>query len=238
MKRETLDAIRAARRNRQAVTLVTDLVTGEQRLENPSPDGFAATLSLKGRGNDLPAPSPLEGEGRGEGSQDQIFTHTFTPTPRLIVVGAVHIAQKLVPLARLADFAVDIVDPRAAFASPTRFPDVGLHHAWPDAAVAALAPDVATAIVTLTHDPKLDDPALIAALRSPVFYIGALGSRKTHGRRLDRLREAGFGEADLARIHAPVGLPIGAVSPGEIAVSIMAEIVAARHGRALQTVPA
>jgi xanthine dehydrogenase accessory factor len=97
---------------------------------------------------------------------------------------------------------------------------------------------VSTAIVTLTHDPKLDDPALIAALRSPVFYIGALGSRKTHARRLDRLREAGFGEADLARIHAPVGLPIGAVSPGEIAVSIMAEIVAARHGRALQTVPA
>jgi xanthine dehydrogenase accessory factor len=154
------------------------------------------------------------------------------------VVGAVHIAQKLTPLARLADFAVDIVDPRAAFASPARFPDVGLHHAWPDAAMATLAPDVSTAIVTLTHDPKLDDPALIAALRSPVFYIGALGSRKTHARRLDRLREAGFGEADLARIHAPVGLPIGAVSPGEIAVSIMAEIVAARHGRALQTVPA
>jgi xanthine dehydrogenase accessory factor len=211
MKRETLDAIRAARRNRQAVTLVTDLVTSEQHLE--------ATV---------PQPS----------SEGEVFTHTFTPTPRLIVVGAVHIAQRLFPLARLADFAVDIVDPRAAFASPARFPDVGLHHAWPDAAVAALTPDVATAIVTLTHDPKLDDPALIAALRSPVFYIGALGSRKTHARRLDRLREAGFGEADLARIHAPVGLPIGAVSPGEIAVSIMAEIVAARHGRALQTVPA
>jgi xanthine dehydrogenase accessory factor len=179
------------------------------------------------------------GEGGSESAEpNEIFTHTFTPTPRLIVVGAVHIAQKLVPLARLADFAVDIVDPRAAFASPARFPDVGLHHAWPDAAMATLAPDVSTAIVTLTHDPKLDDPALIAALRSQVFYIGALGSRKTHGRRLDRLREAGFGDADLARIHAPVGLPIGAVSPGEIAVSIMAEIVAARHGRALQTVPA
>jgi xanthine dehydrogenase accessory factor len=150
------------------------------------------------------------------------------------VVGAVHIAQKLVPLAQLAEFAVDVVDPREAFASAARFPDVGLSHAWPDRAVADLKPDAATAVVTLTHDPKLDDPALIAALASPAFYVGALGSRKTHARRLDRLRAVGLDDATLARIHAPVGLPIGAISPGEIAVSIMAEIIAARHGRSLQ----
>jgi xanthine dehydrogenase accessory factor len=150
------------------------------------------------------------------------------------VVGAVHIAQKLVPLARLADFSVDVVDPRTAFATPERFPDVGLSHDWPDNAVAALKPDSATALVSLTHDPKLDDPALIVALRSPAFYIGALGSRKTHGKRLERLKAEGFDDAALARLHAPVGLPIGALSPGEIAVSIMAEIVATLRGRSLQ----
>ena len=213
MNRATLDAIRAARRARQEIALVTDLATGAQKLVD-----------------DLATPSP-RGE---EAARGDTFTHVFQPTPRLIVVGAVHIAQKLVPLARLANFSVDVVDPRESFASAARFPDVGLAHAWPDRGVAALAPDSATAVVTLSHDPKLDDPALIAALRSPAFYIGALGSRRTHARRLDRLRAEGLDDAVLQRIRAPVGLPIGAVSPGEIAVSIMAEIVAARHGRALQ----
>jgi xanthine dehydrogenase accessory factor len=214
MKRATLDAIRAARRARQEIALVTDLASGDQH--------FADALFDR---------SQIE-----TADTVQSFVHIFRPTPRLIVVGAVHIAQKLVPLARLAEFAVSVVDPRESFASPGRFPDVGLSHAWPDRAVSELAPDTATAIVTLTHDPKLDDPALISALRSPAFYIGALGSRKTHGRRLQRLREAGFGDADLARIRAPVGLPLGAISPGEIAVSIMAEIVAIRHGRVLRAV--
>jgi len=212
VKRETLDALRAARRERRAVALVTELGTGAQRLA-------AAGQSRTG----------VEPAGN-----DELFTHVFQPTPRLIVVGAVHIAQKLVPLARLADFAVDVVDPRIAFATPERFPDVGLSHDWPDKAVAALKPDSATALVSLTHDPKLDDPALIAALRSPAFYVGALGSRKTHGRRLERLRAEGFDDAVLARLHAPVGLPIGALSPGEIAVSIMAEIVATLRGRTLR----
>lgn len=216
MKRETLDALRAARRERRAVALVTELGTGAQRLAE-------AGESRTG----------VEAAGNAE-----TFTHVFRPTPRLIVVGAVHIAQKLVPLARLAEFAVDVVDPRTAFASPERFPDVGLSHDWPDKAVAALKPDSATALVSLTHDPKLDDPALIVALRSPAFYIGALGSRKNHAKRLERLRGEGFDDAALARLHGPVGLPIGALSPGEIAVSIMAEIVAAMRGRKLQAAEA
>jgi xanthine dehydrogenase accessory factor len=212
VKRETLDALRGARRERRAVALVTELGTGEQSL--------AEAGQLR---------TGVEAAGSGE-----VFTHVVRPTPRLIVVGAVHIAQKLVPLARLADFRVDVVDPRSAFASPERFPDVGLSRDWPDKAVAALKPDSATALVSLTHDSKLDDPALIVALRSPAFYIGALGSRKTHGKRLERLKAEGFDDAALARLHAPVGLPIGALSPGEIAVSIMAEIVATLRGRSLQ----
>ncbi len=216
MKRTTLDTLRAARRERRMVVLVTELGTGAQHLA----DAVDARTGVEPAGN------------------DEIFTHVFRPTPRLIVVGAVHIAQKLVPLARLADFAVTVVDPRAAFASAERFPDVGLSHDWPDKAVAALTPESATAVVTLTHDPKLDDPALIVALRSPAFYVGALGSRKTHGRRIERLTAEGFDEAALARIHAPIGLPIGALSPGEIAVSIMSEIVAALHGRVLREVKA
>jgi xanthine dehydrogenase accessory factor len=214
MKRVTLDAIRAARRSRQEIALVTDLASGDQHFTDATFDRSQIEMA----------------------DAVMSFVHVFRPTLRLIVVGAVHIAQKLVPLARLADFAVSVIDPRESFASSGRFPDVGLAHAWPDRAVTDLAPDSATAVVTLSHDPKLDDPALISALRSPAFYIGALGSRKTHARRLDRLREAGFADADLARIHAPVGLSIAAVSPGEIAVSIMAEIIATRHGRVLKTV--
>jgi xanthine dehydrogenase accessory factor len=216
MKRAILDAIRAARRERSSVALTTELNTGAQTLE-------AAGRTKTG----------VDAIGDSE-----IFTQVFEPTPRLILVGAVHIAQKLVPLARLAEFTVHVVDPREAFASADRFPDADLHHDWPDKAVTGLLPDSATAIVTLTHDPKLDDPGLVAALRSPAFYIGALGSRKTHGRRVERLRAEGFDDAAIARIHAPVGLPIGGISPGEIAVSVMAEIIAARRGRKLEAIEA
>jgi xanthine dehydrogenase accessory factor len=216
VKRETLDALRAARRERRAVALVTELGTGAQHLA----EAGAGRTRIEPAGN------------------DEIFTHVYQPTPRLILVGAVHIAQKLVPMARLAGFAVDVVDPRIAFATPERFPDVGLAMDWPDKAVAALSPDSATAVVTLTHDPKLDDPGLIVALRSQAFYIGALGSRKTHGKRIERLTAEGFDAAALARIRAPVGLPIGAISPGEIAVSIMADIIAIRHGLTLRAAEA
>jgi xanthine dehydrogenase accessory factor len=211
MNRATLDLLREARRARRVVSLSTDLATGAQALLDRAP-GKTGIISTEA---------------------GEVFVHVFEPTPRLIIVGAVHTAQKLVPLARLADFRVIVLDPREGFASALRFPDVDLVHLWPDRGMAALRPDSATAVVTLTHDPKLDDPALIAALRSPAFYIGALGSRKTHAGRVRRLHDEGFDDDAVARIHAPVGLPIGAVSPGEIAVSIMAEIVAARHGRVL-----
>jgi xanthine dehydrogenase accessory factor len=141
----------------------------------------------------------------------------------------VHIAQALVPVARLTGYAVTVVDPRGAFATESRFPDVALVTEWPDDALNGLAIDARTAIVTLTHDPKLDDPALTVALRSPAFYVGSLGSRRTHAKRLDRLRAAGLTEEELARIHAPVGLDIGAVTQAEIAVSVMAQIIAARR---------
>lgn len=211
MRRATLDALRAARRSRTGAALVTDLASGAQRLE---PDIRATT-------------------GVSQTESGEVFVHVFQPTPRLIIVGAVHIAQKLAPMARLAEFAVTIVDPRAAFVTPARFPDAGLAQAWPDRALETLSPDAATAIVTLSHDPKIDDPGLIAALRSPAFYVGALGSRKTHARRVERLAALGFAADDIARIRAPVGMPIGAASPGEIAVSIIADIIAVRRDRIL-----
>jgi xanthine dehydrogenase accessory factor len=201
------------------LVLVTDLTSGAQAPADPeTAEGEIAAQLSRGK------PGIVGGEQ---------FVQIYAPTPRLVLVGAVHIAQKLVGFARLADFAVTVIDPRRAFASAERFPGIDLVTEWPDRGLATARPDSGTAVVTLTHDPKLDDPALVVALRSPAFYVGALGSRKTHARRLDRLREAGFGEADLARIHAPVGLAIGAVSPAEIAVSVLAEIIAVRrHAKA------
>jgi xanthine dehydrogenase accessory factor len=152
------------------------------------------------------------------------FLNVYNPPLRLIIVGAVHIGQPLARMAAMTGYDVTVVDPRAAFASAERFPDVTVMNEWPDDAMATLAPNARTAIVTLTHDPKIDDPALEVALRAPVFYIGALGSRKTHGARLQRLGEAGFSNADLARICGPVGLAIGAKSPAEIAVAVLAQI--------------
>ena len=167
------------------------------------------------------------------------FLHAHNPPMRLVIVGAVHIAQALVPIAARLGYAVLITDPRRAFANEDRFPqgtmNVTVSTDWPDEALDAARPDTRTAIVTLTHDPKLDDPALDRALRSPAFYIGALGSRKTHAARLDRLRALGH-DAALARIQGPVGLNIGAVTAGEIALSIMAQIVATRRGADLMIV--
>lgn len=159
------------------------------------------------------------------------FTVPLAPPPRLLVVGAVHIAQALLPMARLAGWKVALIDPRAGFADPARFPDTEIHLEWPDAALARLAPDARTAIVTLTHDPKLDEPALRAALASPALYVGALGSRRTHEKRVARLREHGLDAGQLERIHAPIGLSIGAATPAEIAVSILAEIVQTLRAR-------
>lgn len=155
----------------------------------------------------------------------ETFVAIHNPPLRLIVVGAVHIAQHLVPMARDIGYDPVVIDPRESFASPARFPDTRLLHDWPDEAVAALGLDSRTALCLLTHDPKLDDPALIAALGADVFYIGALGSTRTQAQRLDRMAEAGFTPAQCARIHGPIGLDIGAASPAEIAVSILAEMV-------------
>jgi xanthine dehydrogenase accessory factor len=156
----------------------------------------------------------------------KVFLTVYVPPAQLVITGAVHISQALAPIAKLLGYDVTIVDPRTAFASIERFPDVKVIAEWPDVALPPLGIDRYTAFVALTHDPKIDDPALTHALARDCFYIGALGSRKTHGRRLDRLKAEGLSDATLARIHAPIGLDIGAVSPSEIAVAIMGEITA------------
>ncbi|MGE5526557.1 MAG: XdhC family protein [Rhodospirillaceae bacterium] len=159
---------------------------------------------------------------------EDLFVRAYARPPRLVIVGAAHISQALAPMAAIAGFEVVVIDPRRAFASADRFPGVTLVNLWPDKALEELKLDAVTAVVTLTHDPKLDDPALIAALRSPAFYVGALGSTRTHAKRVARLTEAGLGDA-VARIHAPVGLDLGGRAPREIAVSILAEVVQVRY---------
>jgi xanthine dehydrogenase accessory factor len=161
-----------------------------------------------------------------ETPQGKAFLTVHVPPPRIVAIGAVHISQALAPMAKLLGYDVVIIDPRTAFATPERFPDVKLIAEWPDEALPPLGVDGYTAFVALTHDPKIDDPALTHALERDCFYIGALGSRKTHARRVDRLKAQGLGEDALARIHAPIGLAIGSVSPPEIALAIMGQITA------------
>jgi xanthine dehydrogenase accessory factor len=157
-----------------------------------------------------------------------LFVRSYARPPRLIVVGAAHISQFLAPMAALAGFEVVVIDPRRAFATTERFAGVKLINSWPDEALETLKLDSTCAVVTLTHDPKLDDPALIAALDSPAYYVGALGSTRTHAKRVARLTEAGLADK-VARIHAPVGLDLGGRAPREIAVSILAEVVQVRY---------
>ena len=161
----------------------------------------------------------------------KVFLNVYVPPPRLIVIGAVHIAQSLAPMATMLEFDVTVVDPRGAWATAQRFPGVNVIQDWADEAFQAMGLDSSTAVVTLTHDPKLDDPALEAALKSDVFYVGALGSRRTHAKRKERLAEAGITDEQFARIHGPVGLNIGAKSPAEIAVSILGQIIEVRARR-------
>jgi xanthine dehydrogenase accessory factor len=214
---QTLNAERAARR---AAILVTDLASGEQRLVKAADVGRD---SLK----DLLEQHIRSGKsGTEETARGKVFLTVHVPPPRLVITGAVHISQSLAPIGKLLGYDVTIVDPRTAFASIERFPDVKVIAEWPDVALPPLGIDRYTAFVALTHDPKIDDPALTHALARDCFYIGALGSRKTHGRRLERLKAQGLSDVALARIHAPIGLEIGAVSPSEIAVAIMGEITA------------
>ncbi len=230
MKAALIERLLAAKQARRAVALVTDLGSGHQAILDPAAPNNELNLSPAQRDAVLAAldanqSDEIESEGR------RLFVQARVPNPRLIIVGAVHITQALAPMAALAGYEVIVVDPRRAFATAERFPGVSLRHDWPDEALDALAVDARSAVVTLTHDPKIDDPALDRALKSPAFYIGALGSKKTHAARLHRLKSAGFDDIALARIHGPAGLAIGAKSPAEIAVSVLAQLTAARHGR-------
>lgn len=226
MTPELLGRLQAAQAAKRPVVLLTRLTDGTQRLwpEDAAPEALAEAARAALR-DDAAANLTVDGE--------PWFVHPHNPPLRLIVVGAVHIAQALVPMALATGFAVTVVDPRRAWATAERFPGITLVHEWTDDALAALAPDARTAVVTLTHDPKLDDPALLAALRSPAFYVAALGSRENAAARRERLREHGLDDAALDRLRGPAGLPIGAANPAEIALSIAAQMVAAMRGSAL-----
>jgi xanthine dehydrogenase accessory factor len=220
MRLDILHALNTERAARRAAIVVTDIASGAQR--------FVAAAGVAGD----PLREVLEAHlrsgksGMEETVEGRVFLTVHVPPARLVVIGAVHISQALAPMARMLGYDVTIVDPRTAFASPERFPDVKVIAQWPDEALPPLGVDRYTAFVALTHDPKIDDPALFHALSRDCFYIGALGSKKTHARRLERLKSQGVSEAALSRIHAPIGLAIGAVSPPEIAVSIMGEVTA------------
>lgn len=224
MELSTLSALNAERHARRAAVLVSDLATGTQRLVKQAAiaaDPLAELLERQLR-------SGKSGMVEAEGTS--YFLTVQAPHPRVVVTGAVHISQAMAPMARALDLDLVVIDPRSAFATPERFPEVTLLAEWPEEALPRIGLDAYTAFVALTHDPKIDDPGLVAALRSDCFYVGALGSRKTHGRRLERLAEAGFNASATNRIHAPIGLDIGAVSPAEIALAILAEIVATLRG--------
>jgi xanthine dehydrogenase accessory factor len=216
-----LKAMNSARSGRRAGVMVTRLADGDQRFVE------AAEIGADPLAAELEPALRMGKSGLVTIETVDYFLTVLAPPPRLTLIGAVHISQALAPMARAVGLDVRIIDPRTAFATPERFPDTPVVAQWPDEPLAAEPPDQYTAICMLTHDPKIDDPALRIALRSDCFYIGALGSRKTHANRLERMRAEGFDEAALARIHAPIGLDIGAVSPPEIAVAILGEVVAA-----------
>ena len=235
MRGAILERLLAAKEAKRPTALVTDLESGAQALlvGDAAPEGdlalspslrSAAAAAIAADRSGLLDPA-LAGNRR-------LFAQVHSPALRLIIVGAVHLSQPLAPMAALAGYAVTVIDPRGAFATALRFPGVTLDPRWPDEAMSELKPDARTAVVTLTHDPKLDDPALKVALPSPAFYVGSLGSKRTHAQRIERLTADGMAPDALRRLHAPVGLAIGAKSPAEIAVSILAEITQVRHAGA------
>jgi len=219
LRLDILNALNEERAARRAVIVVTNQDSGAQRLvkaEDIRNDPLKDVLEKHIR---------LAKSGIEETSEGKVFLTVHVPSPKLVITGAVHISQALAPMGQLLGYDVTIVDPRTAFASIERFPDVKVIAEWPDVALPPLGIDRYTAFVALTHDPKIDDPGLDIALKSDCFYIGALGSRKTHARRVERLKtERGFTDNDIGRIHSPIGLDIGAVSPSEIAVAIIGEI--------------
>ncbi len=218
MKLDILTALNTERAARRAAVVVTNVESGQQRLVKAADapkDALRAVVAEHLRTGK---------SGMEETAEGRVFLTVHVPEPQLVITGAVHISQALAPIGKLLDYDVTIVDPRTAFASAERFPDSKIVAQWPDVALPPLNVDRYTAFVALTHDPKIDDPALIHALARDCFYIGALGSRKTHARRVERFKQQGVSDASVARIHAPIGLDIGAVSPAEIAVAIMAQI--------------
>lgn len=229
MKRQLLQKIVAAQADKRPVVLIRSLTGARQFLIEEN--------DVYGDREDMPEALLRDGRDalRRDGAStveiegERYLLQTLSPPPRVIVVGAVHIAQQLIPMARMAGYDVQLIDPRTAFAVPERFPGVQVIREWPQEAMARLSLDSRTAIVTLSHDPKIDEPALGAALKSAAFYIGALGSRKNHARRLERLAASGFDDDALQRIAGPIGLPLGGRSPAEIAVSILAQIIQTRY---------
>ncbi|MDJ0683151.1 MAG: XdhC family protein [Alphaproteobacteria bacterium] len=234
MKRDILDLIQDVKARRQSAVLITEMSSGEQSLLREDGETRSAY------GAPLPAVEDLDARldavmarDKGEivdSEAGRYFIQPFNPPKRMLITGAVHISQALAPMALATGYDVRVIDPRSAWATPERFPGILLDQRWPDEVMEEIPPDRGTAVVTLTHDPKIDDPALEAALQSDAFYIGALGSKKTHGKRVARLTEAGFSEAQIARIQAPIGLDIGAISPAEIAVAVLAQTTLALRG--------
>ena len=213
MKAEILAQILDARKNRRSVAVMTDLASGAQTVLTRANANEALTKRFR-----------FDQSGVEKTETIEHFVAIHNPPLRLMIIGAVHIAQSIIPMAQAANYDVTVIDPRGAFATGARFPGVTLIEDWPQDVLPKLALDARTGFVALTHDPKIDDPALEIALRSDVFYIGALGSKKTQGSRKERLKMVGFDDAKLARIHGPIGLKIGAVGAPEIAISIMAEM--------------
>jgi len=230
MKRVVLDRLREAQAAKEQAVLIRDLANARSSLHIG--DTVLGDLDLA----DASVAEHIEtvlrtDKGRIEEIAGRsLFFQPFNPPKRLLLIGAVHIAQFLAPMARMADYSVTLIDPRTAWATEERFPETIIDDRWPDEALEALQPDSRTAVVALTHDPKIDEPGLETALASTAFYVGALGSRKTHARRVERLREAGISDDAIARIDAPIGLDIGAISPAEIAVSILGSMTLALHG--------
>ena len=223
MKSRYLDAVLAANAEGRSVALATDLTSGAQLyLDGDEAEGNLELdeMSVGAMREALRADRNISLDT----ARNRVFVQVFSPPRRCFVIGAVHIAQPLVPMLAACDYKSIVIDPRGAWATEARFPGVELSSEWPDEALERMKPDRSSAVVALTHDPKIDDPGLIVALRSPAFYIGALGSRRTHAKRLERLAKEGFGENELSRIHGPIGLNIGGVSQAEVAVSIVAEM--------------
>ncbi len=215
LKAELLREVVLARQERRAIAVVTTLASGAQCIITREEAASDAVLDKAFR---------FDKSGVEQGAAGEIFITIHNPKLRLVIIGAVLIAQSVIPMAEAAGYDVTVIDPRGAFATGARFPNVALHAEWPEDVLPTMKPDARTAILLLTHDPKIDDPALVLALKSSMFYIGALGSKKTQAARNERMRGAGFGDAEIARIHGPIGITIGAVGGAEIAISIMAEM--------------